>query len=74
MRASTSSGGASSASRKRGTAQHYVYTYPSKNAVKSVTGKVRTVSRLNKNLPLEVLLHNLNPVLRGWCVCFQPGV
>jgi RNA-directed DNA polymerase len=60
--------------RKRGTTKHYVYTYPSKKAVKSVTGKVRTISRLNKNLPLEVLLHNLNPVLRGWCVYFQPGV
>jgi RNA-directed DNA polymerase len=60
--------------RKRGTTKHYVYTYPSKKAVKSVMGKVRTISRLDKNLPLEVLLHNLNPVLRGWCVYFQPGV
>ncbi|MHB9856762.1 group II intron maturase-specific domain-containing protein [Streptomyces sp. YIM S03343] len=25
-------------------------------------------------LPLEVLLHRLNPVLRGWCLYFQPGV
>jgi hypothetical protein len=49
-------------------------TYPSKKAVRAVTGKVRTLSRLNKNLPLEVLLHTLNPVLRGWCTYFQPGV
>ena len=60
--------------QKRGTAKYYVYTYPSKKAVKSVTGKVRTISRLDKNLPLEVLLRSLNPVLRGWCVYFQPGV
>ena len=60
--------------RKPGTAKSYVYTYPSKKAVKSVTGKVRTLSRLNRNQPLEVLLHNLNPVLRGWCTYFQPGV
>ena len=60
--------------RKRGTATSFVYTYPSKKAVRAVTGKVRTLSRLNKNLPLEVLLHTLNPVLRGWCIYFQPGV
>ncbi|MFE1856393.1 GNAT family N-acetyltransferase [Streptomyces sp. NPDC059489] len=60
--------------RKRGTAKQYVYTYPSKKAVKSVTGKVKAISRLDKNLPLEVLLHRLNSVLRGWCLYFQPGV
>jgi len=60
--------------RKRGTATSFVYTYPSKKAVRAVTGKVRALSRLNKNLPLEVLLHTLNPVLRGWCAYFQPGV
>jgi RNA-directed DNA polymerase len=60
--------------RKPGTAKSYVYTCPSKKAVKAVTGKVRALSRLNRNQPLEVLLHNLNPVLRGWCTYFQPGV
>jgi RNA-directed DNA polymerase len=60
--------------RKPGTSKSYIYTYPAKKAVHAVTGKVRTLSRLNKNLPLEVLLHNLNPVLRGWCTYFQPGV
>jgi RNA-directed DNA polymerase len=60
--------------RKPGADKRYVYTYPSKKAVKAVTGKVRALSRLNRNQPLEVLLHNLNPVLRGWCAYFQPGV
>jgi RNA-directed DNA polymerase len=60
--------------QKPGTVKSYVYTYPSKKAVKAVTAKVRTLSRLNRNQPLEVLLHNLNPVLRGWCNYFQPGV
>jgi RNA-directed DNA polymerase len=60
--------------RKPGTAKSYIYTYPSKKAVKSVTGKVRALSRLNRNQPLEVLLHTLNPALRGWCTYFQPGV
>ena len=30
--------------------------------------------RQNTNLPLEVLLHRLNPVLRGWTAYFRPGV
>jgi RNA-directed DNA polymerase len=24
--------------------------------------------------PLEVLLRHLNPMLRGWCAYFRPGV
>ena len=60
--------------RKRGTDRHYVYTYPAKKAVKAVTGKVKTLCRQNTNLPLEVLLHRLNPMLRGWTAYFRPGV
>lgn len=51
--------------RKRGTRQQYVYTYPARKAVKAIMAKVKTVCRQNVNLPLEVLLHHLNPVLRG---------
>ena len=39
-----------------------------------MTAKVRTRCRQNINLPLEVLLHRLNPVLRGWTAHFRPGV
>jgi len=60
--------------RKPGTVKSYVYTYPSKKSVAAVTRKVRTLSRLNRNFPLEVLLHTLNPALRGWCTYFRPGV
>jgi RNA-directed DNA polymerase len=56
--------------RKPGTVKSYVYTYPSKKAVATVTRKVRTLSRLNRNFPLEVLLLNINPALRGWCAYF----
>ena len=59
--------------RKPGTAKSYIYTYPSKKSVATIKAKVRTLSRSNRNLPLEVLLHNLNQVLRGWCNYFQPG-
>jgi RNA-directed DNA polymerase len=60
--------------RKRGTSLRYVYTYPSRKAVKAVTGKVKTRCRQNLNLPLETLLRQLNPVLRGWTAYFRPGV
>jgi RNA-directed DNA polymerase len=60
--------------RKRGTNRRYVYTYPSRKALKAVTIKVKTKCRRNINLPLSVLLHQLNPVLRGWTTYFRPGV
>jgi RNA-directed DNA polymerase len=60
--------------RKPGTNRHYVYTYPAKKALTSITGKVKALCRQDVNLPLAVLLHHLNPVLRGWCAYFRPGV
>ena len=60
--------------RKRGTNRRYVYTYPSRKALKAVTGKVKARCRQNTNLPLETLLRQLNPVLRGWTAYFRPGV
>ena len=60
--------------RKRGTNRRYVYTYPSHKAVKAVTGKVKTRCRQDLILPLETLLRQLNPVLRGWTAYFRPGV
>lgn len=60
--------------RKRGTQRRYVYTYPAAKAVKAITVKVRMRCRQNINLPFEVLLHRLNPMLRGWTAYFRPGV
>jgi RNA-directed DNA polymerase len=59
--------------RKRGTAKQYVYTYPAKKALRAVMAKVKTVCRQNTNLPLEVLLHRLNRMLRGWTAFFKHG-
>jgi RNA-directed DNA polymerase len=36
--------------------------------------KVRAATRGGSDLTLEVLLHRLNPVLRGWTNYFQSGV
>ncbi|MDG4865380.1 group II intron reverse transcriptase/maturase [Streptomyces sp. T-3] len=59
---------------KRGTQRQYVYTYPSRKALQSVMAKVKGICRRSVNLPLPALLHELNPVLRGWCVYFRSGV
>jgi RNA-directed DNA polymerase len=55
--------------RKRGTDRQYVYVYPAKKALHAIMAKVKEACGLDTNLPLEVLLHRLNPVLRG-----SPGV
>jgi RNA-directed DNA polymerase len=60
--------------RKRGTNRSYVYTYPSRKAIKAVTLKVKTICRRNVNQPLPALIRQLNPALRGWCAYFKPGV
>ena len=60
--------------RRRGTNRRYVYTYPSRKALKAVTVKVKAKCRQSINLPFGVLLHQLNPVLRGWTTYFRPGV
>jgi RNA-directed DNA polymerase len=60
--------------RKRGTDRQYIYTYPSRKAIKAVTAKVKTICRRNVNQPLQILIRQLNPALRGWCAYFRPGV
>jgi RNA-directed DNA polymerase len=43
--------------------------------VQAVTGKVKDLCRrIGTNQPLEVLLLQLNWLLRGWCAYFRPGV
>jgi RNA-directed DNA polymerase len=60
--------------RRKGDTRRFVYTYPSKKALASITGKVRTICRQDQNLDLAIVLHQLNSVLRGWTAYFRPGV
>ncbi|MFE7532103.1 group II intron reverse transcriptase/maturase [Kitasatospora sp. NPDC057542] len=60
--------------QKRGTDRQYVYNYPAKKALRSVKAKTKAICRMNVSLPLAVLLHKLNQVLRGWTAYFRPGV
>jgi RNA-directed DNA polymerase len=39
-----------------------------------VTAKVKAIFRRNVNQPLQTLIRQLNPALRGWCAYFRPGV
>jgi RNA-directed DNA polymerase len=60
--------------RKRGTNRQYIYWYPSRKAVKAITGKVKMLCRrMDTNEPFDALLRQLNPALRGWCASFRPG-
>jgi RNA-directed DNA polymerase len=56
------------------TGKQAVYTYPSKKALASVVGKIRTLTRRNMHQTLAGLLRRINPVLRGWCSYFHHGV
>ena len=59
---------------KRGTGRRFVYTYAAKAALATVKAKVRALTRGATNQPLSILLHRLNPVLRGWTAYFRHGV
>ncbi|WP_413799306.1 group II intron reverse transcriptase/maturase [Streptomyces iranensis] len=61
--------------QKKGTNRQYVYTYPARKALSSAMAKVKTIcQRMDLSQPLDALLRQLNPVLRGWCEYFRPGV
>jgi RNA-directed DNA polymerase len=59
--------------RKRGSGKSYVYVYPAKKSLAAAMAKVRTICRVNTNLPLDALLHPLNWMLRGWTTYFKYG-
>ena len=53
--------------RQWGSTKRYVYTYPTRRGLASVMAKVKAAtSNRTTNQTLTVLLHRLNPVLRGW--------
>jgi len=60
--------------QKKGTNRYFVYTYPSKKALGAVKDRVRTLCRQDVNLPLAVLRHRLNRMLKGWTAYFRYGV
>lgn len=61
-------------SRRNRTGKWAIYTYPSKKAMASIKGKVRSLTHRNSYRTLAELLRRVNPVLRGWCHYFRHGV
>ena len=59
--------------RKRGTGKSYVYVYPAKKALAAIMAKAKAFCRQSINLPLKVLLIQLNRMLRGWTAYFKYG-
>ena len=59
--------------RKRGTGKSYVYVYPARKSLAAVMAKIKAWCRQNINLPLKVLLIQLNRMLRGWAAHFKYG-
>lgn len=60
-------------SRKR-RGRYYLNKWPSKQAMASIKAKVRQrTDRRYASLPLEWVVENLNPVLRGWGAYFRYG-
>lgn len=59
---------------KRGSTKAFVYTWPARKALASITAKVKTISMQGTNNPLSDLLRQLNGVLRGWTGYFRHSV
>jgi RNA-directed DNA polymerase len=57
--------------RQRGTDKRYVYTYPSKKALASIMGKVKTLTSRPSHQNLASLLLQTNRAMRGWCMYFR---
>ena len=61
--------------RKRGTSKYYVYTKPSKKAIRSIKQTVKEKTyRSTRHLELDELLRSLNQTLAGWANFFRYGV
>lgn len=59
---------------QRGSNKRYVYTWPTKKSLTSITAKVKTITKQGTNQPLSAVLRQLNGVLRGWTNYFRHAV
>ena len=60
--------------RQHGSTKRYVYTYPTRGGLAAVKAKVKTAtSSRTTNQTLTILMHRLNPILRGWTSYHRHG-
>ena len=59
--------------RKRGSNRVYVYSWPSKKALRSIMAKVKAIAKQGTDQPLSLVLRQLNAALHGWAVYFRHG-
>lgn len=60
--------------RKRGTSNHYVYTFIDDRPIRSLKGKIRVLTPRTSQLDLEYVLTRLNQVMHGWARYFRHAV
>jgi RNA-directed DNA polymerase len=58
---------------KPGSNKTFVYSWPSKTALASITARIKAITRQGTNQPLPDLLRQINAALRGWTVYFHHG-
>lgn len=59
--------------RQKGTSRQYIYTYPSKKSLASITEKIRILTQPNCHDTLTNLIVSVNRVVPGWCAYFRNG-
>src|SRR4029453_3864270 len=60
--------------RKRGTNKWYVYTFIADRPVRSLKGKIRTLTPRTSHQDLGTVLVNLNQIMHGWANYFRYAV
>ena len=61
--------------RGDGEARQYVYTYPARSRLRAICRKVKGTCRERASISrCQSCSTGSNPVLRGWCAYFRPGV
>jgi RNA-directed DNA polymerase len=59
---------------KRGTTKSYVYTFIDQRPIRSVKGKIRTLTHRTSQQDLKTVLTRLNQVMHGWAKYFRHAV